>query len=83
MPAQAQTDIRDWAHSVQRTDTPEIARERAMHYGVRENRAGITLKQLPADFAERVYQQKVLTTPGVAEGFDHANKLIEDWKQSL
>jgi hypothetical protein len=54
-----------------------------MHYGVRERRPSLTVKQLPAGFAERVYEQKVLATPGVAEGFERANEVIEDWKQSL
>lgn len=39
--------------------------------------------QIPAGLGERIYEQHVLSTSGVAEGFTHANKLIEDWKQSL
>src|SRR3954467_7133677 len=29
------------------------------------------------------YERHVLTTPGVAEGFDEVYQLIEEWKRSL
>jgi hypothetical protein len=39
--------------------------------------------KIPTELAQRIYEQHVLKTPGVAEGFEHANKVIENWKQSL
>jgi len=84
MPTTAKPDIRDWANSVQRTAAPEkIAPERAMHYGVRENRAPLPVKQLPADFAERVYEEKVKGTPGIADAMERVDQVFEDWKRSL
>jgi len=41
------------------------------------------LTQFPPDFAERVRQQRALTTDGLDEGLKDTDKLIEDWKQSL
>lgn len=60
-----------------------LAPERAIHFGLLETGSRTTLNQLPADFAERVHEQKVLTSPGVAEGFDHATEIIEGWKKLL
>lgn len=56
---------------------------RAVHFGRSEAGASVALKQLPSGFGESLHEQRVLTTPGVTKGFEHANKVIEDWKQSL
>jgi hypothetical protein len=43
----------------------------------------------PSEASAEVYrfdpdwERRVLTTPGVAEGIEYANKIIEDWKRSL
>ncbi len=83
MAADETTDIRHWAHSLQRTERTALPPERAVHYGLNEAARQIELKELPADFAERVAEQRILRTPGMAEGFDHANKVVKDWMQSL
>lgn len=82
MPLKGKSDSR-WAHSIQGTKYRAPTPERAVHFDMREAAPHVTLKALPADFAERVHEHKVLTSPGVAEGFEHANEIIEGWKKSL
>ncbi len=77
------TDTRHWAQSLQHAGHPRVAPERAMHYGVAEGRQGLAVHKLPADFAERIYEEKVKRTPGLAEGMEHVDKVFEDWKRSL
>lgn len=82
MPLKGKSDSR-WALSLQGTRYSAPSPERAVHFDMREDAPSVTLKKLPIDFAQRVHEHKVLTTPGVAEGFEHANRIIEGWKNSL
>jgi len=82
--AQEITDNRrSWTSALQQSKRPSRRPGRAIHFGRTEAGPRVALKKLPAGFAERVYEQKVLTSPGVAEGFEHANDIIEGWKKSL
>lgn len=83
MQSETEADNRRWAQSLQRAERSQSAPERAVHFDLAESGSVVALKKLPADFAERVYEQKVLTSPGVSEGFDAAAEAIENWKQSL
>ena len=78
------TDRSTWARSVQRSETPASTPVRGYH-GVAAAERGnrVVLKKLPQGLADRIREQYVLTTPGVAEGFREANALIEGWKTSL
>jgi hypothetical protein len=82
MPLKGKSDSR-WARSLQGTNYSAPTPERAVHFDMSEAAPHVKLKKLPVDFAERVHEHKVLTTPGVAEGFEHANEIIEGWKNSL
>lgn len=80
---QPQSDNRRWIHTLQRSDQPKVAPERAMHYGVAEASAKVLVQTLPADFGERLHEHKVLSTPGLNEGLEQTDRAIEDWEQSL
>ena len=71
-----------WTRSSQRAQT-QPAPERAIHFGLMESGRGVALAKLPSGFAERVREVKVLATPGLDEGFEHSDAVIEDWKKSL
>lgn len=82
MALKGKTD-KPWAQALQGNRYSAPTPERAVHFDMGEAAPHTALKKLPANFSERLHEHKVLTTPGVAEGFAHASKVIEDWKQSL
>lgn len=83
MPVKAKAE--HWGRSTQTTYHVEQSPLRGIHrHGLIEpGSRKIDLVQFPPDFAERVREQRVLTTEGLEEGLAHTDKLIEDWKQSL
>jgi len=82
MSEQLETAALHWAESAQKTPARSALRG-AYRLAVMEPGSRKPVKKIPKEFAERIYEQHVLRTPGVSEGFDHANKIIEGWKQSL
>lgn len=82
MSEQFKTAALHWAESAQKTPVRSALRG-SYRLAVTEPGRRAPVKKIPKDLAERIYEQHVLKTPGVAEGFDHANRLIEDWEQSL
>jgi hypothetical protein len=84
MSAQAKQMTRGWATSMQRVERPAASPVRGHHHAAATERGTRTiLKPLPKGFADRLREQHVLRAPGVAEGFDRVNALIEDWEKSL
>lgn len=83
MASNANPKTREFSRSIQRAQPLGIAPQRAVHYQVAEREGSVRMIQLPPDFAERVRQAKVLETPGLDEGLEESDRLIEDWKQSL
>jgi hypothetical protein len=82
MSEQFKTAALHWAESAQKT--PMRSTLRGTHrLAVTEPGSQTPVKKIPKKLAERIYEQHVLNTPGVAEGFDQANQLIENWEQSL
>lgn len=79
-----QANMNNWhlAHSSEGVKS-DLSRQRAIHFGVAEAAPRVTLKKLPADFAERVREVMILGTPGLDEGLEHSDKVIDDWKKSL
>jgi hypothetical protein len=72
-----------WTCSSHRPQVP-LAPERAIHFGLTESgRGGGSLKKLPSGFAERVREVKILATPGLDEGLERSDAVIEEWKKSL
>lgn len=84
MAVQTKANTPRWARSLQRVERPATTPVHGHHRGAAVERGSrVVLKKLPKGFADHLHEQHVLTTPGVAEGFDRANEAIEDWKQSL
>lgn len=81
MPKQMQSATLQWAEPAQKTSRSRL--RGAHRLAVTEPGSRRPVKRISKSFGDRIYEQHVLTAPDVAEGFDHANKTIEDWKQSL
>jgi len=79
---QVNMNNRLWTQSSSRTQT-RPAPERAIHFGLMESGRGVSLRKLPSGFAERVREVKILATPGLDQGLEHSDAVIEDWKKSL
>jgi hypothetical protein len=71
-----------WAEPTQRSSARSALRGAHRLTGTEPGSRTVAI-QIPEGLAQRIYEQHVLSAPGVAEGFEHANKAIEDWKQSL
>lgn len=83
MPAKAKAE--HWGRSTQKTHYAEQSALRGIHRHslIEPGSRKVNLAQFPPDFAERVRQQRALTTDGLDEGLAQTDKLIEGWKQSL
>ena len=83
MPVRAKEE--HWGRSTQKAHHPQRSALRGIHrHGLIEpGTRKVELKQLPPDFAERVREQRVLTTAGLDEGLEHTDEVIEGWKKSL
>lgn len=81
MSEQTKIAARSWAESTQKSSAR--SRLRGVHRLAIAEPGSRKAIQIPAGLGERIYEQHVLSASGVAEGFTHTNKLIEDWKQSL
>jgi hypothetical protein len=79
--AQVNRNRRLWTSSQRAQAQP--APERAIHFTLTESGRGVSLKKLPSGFAERVREVKILATPGLDEGLERSDAVIEDWKKSL
>lgn len=80
MPKKIKISAPSWAEPAQKSRS----RVRGSHgLAVREPGVRRPVNRIPKTLANRIYEQSVLRTPGVAAGFDDANETIENWKKSL
>lgn len=84
MSAAVSTSTPQWMTATQRLERPALEPIRGHHRATAiESLPATRLRRIPKDLGDRLREQAILSTPGVAEGFDEANAAIEDWKRSL
>lgn len=81
MSERMKTAARSWAESTQKSSARSPLR--GVHRLAVAEPGSRKAIQIPKELGQRIYEQHVLTAPGVAEGFEQANATIKDWEKSL